>query len=286
MNPHETSPARTRETSTIRHELVARRARVVAVEELSPRMRRLVLGGDALAAGFPFHTMAVVDHVKVVFPNPSTGALVIPDLAGPAEERASLRSLVRDYTVRGFDALTGTLTLDFVLHDHGIAGRWAAAARIGDEIGLLGPRGSRIQPNGFDHYVLVGDETAYPAIARFLEELPAGPSVRVILDALDGDALISLPKRPDVSVNVSFRDGGESELEALVRDLDIDPLNTFVFAAGESTSLVGLRRYVRRELGIPRSAALIDGYWKRGDEGFDHHSPEATGDDDPELVSA
>lgn len=284
MNPQEPTPALTRETSTIRHELVARRARVTAIEELSPRMRRLVLGGDALAAGFPFHPMAVVDHVKVVFPNPATGALTLPDLAGPAEERAALRFLVRDYTVRGFDANTGELTLDFVLHDHGIAGRWAAAARVGDEIGLLGPRGSRIQPNGFDHYVLVGDETAYPAIARFLEDLPEGPSVRVILDAEDGDALISLPQRAGVSVNVSFRDGGESELEALVRDLDIDPQNTFVFAAGESGSLVGLRRYVRRELGVPRAATMIDGYWKRGDEGFDHHSPEATGADDPALA--
>lgn len=48
---------------------------------------------------------------------------------------------------------------------------------------------------------------------------------------------------------------------------------TFVFAAGVASRLVNLRRYLRRELGLPAEQIAFSGYWKRGVSNFDHHTP-------------
>lgn len=48
---------------------------------------------------------------------------------------------------------------------------------------------------------------------------------------------------------------------------------TFFFLAGEATSLIPLRRYLRRELGLPKEQVEVHGYWKRGVVALDHHAP-------------
>jgi len=40
-----------------------------------------------------------------------------------------------------------------------------------------------IVPDIFDSYLLIGDETALPAIARRLEELPAGRTVLAVIES-------------------------------------------------------------------------------------------------------
>jgi len=87
---------------------------------------------------------------------------------------------MRDFTPRHFDASTRTLTLGFALHDAGPASAWAASARVGDVLGFGGPRGSRLTPDNFDWYLLVGDETALPAIGRRTEELRTGVPVLTV----------------------------------------------------------------------------------------------------------
>jgi NADPH-dependent ferric siderophore reductase len=67
------------------------------------------------------------------------------------------------------------------VHDAGPATRWALRAKPGDSIEIGGPRGSVVVPTDFDWWLLIGDETALPAIGRRLEELPAGCSVTSIV---------------------------------------------------------------------------------------------------------
>lgn len=55
------------ESRTVRHPLVFRRLQVREVTELTPHMRRIVVGGAELEG---FHSGAPDDHVKVFFPNP------------------------------------------------------------------------------------------------------------------------------------------------------------------------------------------------------------------------
>ena len=48
---------------------------------------------------------------------------------------------------------------------------------------------------------------------------------------------------------------------------------TFVWAAGEASALVPLRRHLRRELNLPAEQVSVSGYWRAGVVAFDHHAP-------------
>src|SRR5690606_20520906 len=77
----------------------------------------------------------------------------------------------RVYTIRRIDAARGEIAIDFAVHDTpGPATRWALAAAPGDVVGILGPAADGPKPAAF--YVLAGDETGLPGIARILERLP------------------------------------------------------------------------------------------------------------------
>src|SRR4051812_9085350 len=95
---------------------------VTASEQLTPHMLRLRFNSEELAG---FESAAPDDHIKLFVPEPFANG----------EERCA-----RDYTPRSFDAATGTLTIDFALHDAGPATRWALAARPGDRIQVGGPK--------------------------------------------------------------------------------------------------------------------------------------------------
>ena len=56
------------------------------------------------------------------------------------------RPLNREYTPLHFDAQANELTLDFYLHDGGVASEWAEGAKPGDTLIIGGPRGSLIIP--------------------------------------------------------------------------------------------------------------------------------------------
>src|SRR4051795_4555941 len=170
------APARTR---------TPRVAEVVGTSRVTPHMIRVVLGGEGLA-GFP--AGAFTDHyVKLLFP-PGGAAYSVP--YDVEQVRAELPPeqwpVTRTYTVRAWDAGAGELTLDFVHHgDEGLAGPWAAAARPGDRIQLLGPGGGYAPNPTADWHLLAGDESALPAIGAALERLPAGARALVFAE-VDG----------------------------------------------------------------------------------------------------
>ena len=118
----------------------------------------------------------------VVYPEPFDMDAV--RAARPREEWPALRT----YTVRAFDPVAGELTIDFVHHgDAGLAGPWAAAARPGDPLLLLGPGGAYAPDPTADWHLLVGDESALPAIGAALERVPAGAPVHALVE-VDGPA--------------------------------------------------------------------------------------------------
>lgn len=271
-------------------ETIGRRVlRVARVEDVTPRYRRVVLAGDALDDGFPYVHFAPTDHVKVFFPNPDTGELVLPDGSRPGfgGPEGKPDPIYRDYTVRAWDPDARELTLDFVVHEHGIAGVWARDAKLGDEIGVFGPRGNIVFPSNYPRYIAAGDETALPAIARIVEEAPAGSRVTVVVE-VDGPAdEQELTGQAEIEILWVYRAmmppaaGHLSLLETAVRGLAIDPHErVFVFAAGETGALTPIRRYFRRELGLPKAQVDVDGYWKKGVANLDHHNNDLTDDED------
>lgn len=259
--------------------IIRRDVQVARVEDITPRYRRIVVTGDDLI-GFPFERFSPGDHVKAFFPDPATGRLLAyRDTGDGWELDGDGVPIHRDYTVRAWDPDSNSLTLDFVLHAHGVAGVWARRAQVGDRLVVNGPSANQLLPVNYAHYLAIGDETALPAIARIIEEAPAGSRVTAVIEVADAAEEQRLSGAADVVLQWIHRDSGlvadghVSVLETAVRALQLPPdlSSLFVFAAGETGAMKPIRRYLRHELGIPKKQVEVDGYWKRGVVDFDHH---------------
>ncbi|MFG1800987.1 siderophore-interacting protein [Micromonospora carbonacea] len=251
--------------------------RVLRTWRPTPHVIRLVLGGEELT-GLPVgeHT----DHyVKLVFPPDGVTYPEPVDLAAIRRLPADQWPRLRAYTVRAFDAAAGELTIDVVHHgDEGVAGPWAARLRPGDPVRFVGPGGAYAPSPDADWHLLVGDESALPAIAAALERLPAGAPARVFLEVADAAEEQPLPSKGDVELTWLHRGDrpvGEA-LVAAVRALDFPPGDVHAFVHGEATFVRELRRLLRVERGVPRERLSISGYWRRGmdDEGWRSTKPD------------
>jgi len=262
-----------------RNRFTARRGRVVSVEQVSPAMRRVRVTGPEFA---DFTSGGPADHVKVFFPDPETGELVAPTAAGPDEDgivRPEGATFARDFTplrvTRFADGVV--VDLDFYLHaSPGPASGWASSAQVGDELVIVGPRGSRGAPQGAARLVLVCDETALPSATRWAAEVPATTSVDLFAVTADGGAWVAeyvaaTSGRDDVRIHLPAPRDADALVTA-VEAVGVDAA-TFVFAAGEASTLIPLRRHLKRTLALPAEQTSVNGYWKRGTAAFDHHAP-------------
>lgn len=244
----------------VRHELRFRRTTVAQVEEIAPKMKRITLKGDELRG---FTSLGFDDHVKLFFPD-ADGQL---NLSPPGTEGAAGR-IMRDFTPRRFDVESGELVVDFFIHDDGPATSWAASAKPGSVLGVGGPRGSSvISVEGIDSHLLIGDETALPAIGRRLEELPASTNALVVAEVEKGFELqlSSAAKLDVIWVPRTSEDGvpGETLMSALW-GLNLITERCFAWAATETQAVRAIRRYLTEERGFDKQWVKAAGYWQRG----------------------
>lgn len=251
---------------SIRHPLVFRTLDVLRVERVSPHMQRVVFGGDDLRG---FATSAPDDHVKLFFPN-SAGEIVppVPGPNGPSWPAGREYSPMRDYTPRQFDAGACELSVDFVLHGDGPASEWARQAAPGQRIGAGGPRGSVIIADDFDAYVLVGDETALPAIGRWLQEMPPATRVEALLEIPEVADRQPLPTSAHVNVRWLERNGSAADssnlLERALQELSPPAGDVFYWIGAESRRARDMRLWLSQQRGIPKDWLKAKGYWKAG----------------------
>src|SRR3954464_4770755 len=230
-----------------------RLAEVVRTSRITPRMIRVVLGGEGLA-GFPVGQFT--DHyVKLLFPPPGASYAVPFDVE---QVRAELPPeqwpATRTYTVRFWDPTSGELTIDFVHHgDEGLAGPWAAAAAPGDRIQLFGPGGGYAPDPEADWHLLVGDESALPAIGAALPRLPAGVPALVFVEVAGPEEQQSdLVLQPGVQLRWVHRGvalPGEALVTA-VRGAALPAGVGHVFVHGEAGLVKELRLHLRAERGL------------------------------------
>lgn len=239
------SAPNTRRVERVRHEIKRRDLAVLRIQDLGPHLRSIVFGGPDSAG---FLSASFDDHVKVFFPS------------------AEGETVARDYTPRHYDAASGELTIEFVLHGHGPAASWAAQAQPGQRLVIGGPRGSLIIPMDYDWHLLVGDESALPAITRRLAELPAGTPVQAILLATDAADQRALPTAARLQLQwVSTPEA----LLAAARTLALPAGEGYAWCAGEAATMASLRRILVEDKGHDRHAIRAAAYWKQGASG--HH---------------
>jgi NADPH-dependent ferric siderophore reductase len=235
-------------THRVKHELRRRALTVHAVERLTPKMVRVILSGDELDG---FASASPDDHIKLFF----------------GEE-------MRDFTPRRFDPVANLLAVDFVLHEGGPAGDFAASAKPGDTLHIGGPRGSLVVSERVRNWLLVGDETALPAIARRLEEFDAGVRAQVVIAVGDAGEEQPLQSRASFSthwVHRRLEKGDDAEpILGVLRELVLAP-ETFVWAGAEAKVAKAVRQHLLVERSHPREWLKAAGYWIQGAVG--QHQP-------------
>lgn len=280
--------------------------------QLSPSMVRLVFSGPEVAT---VRTLAPDQRVKLLIPADSRH---LPTLPGNGDWRKAIRDLpdssrptLRTYTIRNLRNAQGEVDIDFVLHgETGPASRWATHAQLGDRLHMAAPNALYAQdcggyewqpPAAMQQVLLIGDETALPAIAGILEELaglPVPPQVQAYIEVPHSADQLELACPAEAQVVWLPRDTlglrhGEGMVQAAkglaslptapairsdalpLQDVDIDtqvlwelaqPAGHAFYAwvAGESGAVMNIRRYWVGELGLDRRALTFMGYWREG----------------------
>lgn len=258
----------------VRHALRIRSLDVHEVRQITPHMLRVTLAGEELEG---FTTLGFDDHVKVFFAQPGQEHPDLPVVGaqGIFMPEGLRKPIARDYTVRRHDREKGTLDIDFVLHDDGPATRWAAGVKPGDRAFIAGPRGSFVIPTTYDWHLLIGDETALPAISRRLEELPAGARAMAVIEVrgpLDEQPISS---RADVEIIWLHRDRqavDDSRFKAALARACWPQGTFYTWIACESTVAKSLRLWLIEERAANPRWVRASGYWRTGTAGFhDEH---------------
>ena len=241
-NPNSLAP----KIERVRHELKRRSLTVSNIEKITPGMLRIELAGEDLA---DFVSLAPDDHIKIF-------------VAGAGEEMER-----RDYTPRRYDNDARTLLLDFAIHEAGPVTQWALDARPGDRLEIGGPRGSAVISSDIKNWLLIGDETALPAIGRRIEETGSDAHITAIV-AVAGDVEHQV-FQTDAQLETHWAHRPLSDatdasaLMAVLRTVELAP-GTFVWIAAEASVTRALRAYLVEERGYPLSWIKASGYWVKG----------------------
>jgi len=255
------------------------RAVVTDVAERGAHMVRVTFGGDGLAA---FRWPGPASHLKVFLPEPGRSEVDLP----PADENGFMviepgrpRPLTRTFTPLRWDQDAGRLDVEFLLHGHGPAAQWAAAARVGDQLAVSQPRRTyEVLPDS-GWLLLAGDESALPAITTLLRGLDPSLPIELLVEVADSGFEVSLPEHPGVKLRWLPRGSARpgAVLTEAVAGWTPPPGPGQVWAACEARAVRDIRAHLLGPLAMPRERVLTRGYWFAGHANHPDHD---YGDDD------
>lgn len=241
---------------------------VNSVAQLTPRMTRVTLGGEELA-DFP-RPSRPTQHLRLLFPPEGHEKPVLPAQteSGIVFPEDAPIPTGRSVTLRHFDPHALELDVDIVLHGDTPLTSWARSVEEGDYAGIAGPGGGYEPPADADVHLLAGDETALPAIATILEELPENARARVFVEVSDRREEQPLASAAEVETTWLHRgaaDPGSSILlPVAVRRFQWPAGKVRAWVGGEVGVVRQLRRYLRNERGLDRKSCYAAGYWLSG----------------------
>ena len=227
-------------------------------------MRRVILSCEDTA-----HFESGGLHVSVLIP-PSGREPVWPGV-GPDNRviwPSGADELIRRiYTIRFIDHQRRELAIDVVLHDSSPGSTWARNAMPGDRVGLLGPGGGDVV--AADWYLLCGDETALPAIARIAAKLPTAARAKIVIEIADRAEQQALSSHAALDVTWLHRGdapAGTTDLlpQAVMGAARPEGDNPFVFVGCEQSAARAIRKHLRSAWKLPKDRHLVAAYWRRG----------------------
>lgn len=254
-------------------------ATVTGTEAITPHLLRIAFDGGngdggALAR---FSWPGPASHLKLFLPEPGQHQVDLPpvdDEGFMVNEPGRPRPATRTFTPRRFDPATGRLELEFVLHGHGLAARWAATASPGDQVAVSQPRRTyEVLPDS-RWLLLAGDESAGPAIATLLEAVAPGLSVQVLIELEAADHQVPLPAHPGRQLRELSREPQDPPGTPLAMAITAwtPPAGPGqVWTACEAAAVRTIRRHLLGPLALPAGRVLTRGYWRRGEENHPDH---------------
>jgi NADPH-dependent ferric siderophore reductase len=225
----------------VRFEPQRRDVTVLRAEYITPNFRSITFTGESLA---DFQSVGFDDHVK----------LILTSAEG---------EVARDFTPRHFDRVKKELTIEFALHGHGFASKWAENVQPGQRAIVGGPRGSMIVPTDYDWHLFIGDATGLPAIARRLEELPSNAVAMALLLTLDPADRRKLKSK--AIFNVKWTDSHRELLDA-VQAYRLPSGDGYIWCGAEATVAATVRQILVEEKGHRKESIRSSAYWKRRDD--------------------
>ena len=220
-------------------------------------MRRITFKGAELEG---FEPTLSASYLKLIFPEPDQiePARPLPD--GPRP------TAMRTYTPLAVRPAMLEVDVDFVLHGEGPASTWAAQARVGQVLFLMGPGPGYAVDTAAAQHLLVADDSALPAIETILATLPASTTVHVLLEVIS--AAEERPLRSAATLTAQWLPRGTDHrtagqpLEAALRAMPQIQPESKIYIACEAAAMRRIRKMLINELGVSRSNIVGRGYWK------------------------
>lgn len=238
---------------TVPLETRLRPAALVSREWLTGAYVRLRVEGEALCG---FSAPGADDHVRL---------FLVPDgTQAPASPEGWRELPSREYTPVHADPEAGWVEFDLVVHGAGPGSQWAARAPLGARLAVAGPRRSTAVTTEPDAWFLAGDETAVPAISRFLRARRPGTPARVIVEVGPENDLVPIPADAGTELTVLVR--GKDALADVLAGLDVQDRprgRVLGFVAAEAALVDVARALLLDRWCLDPAATIVKGYWRR-----------------------
>ncbi|MEU4097472.1 siderophore-interacting protein [Streptomyces sp. NPDC026673] len=251
-------------------------------EQPSAHFMTVTLGGEDVQhlqrsgfdqAGRLFFADPDDDAKKVFLPSSERWILQLTLQGGKQRPR------VRTYSIRRFRPEASEFDIEISLHaadSTGAAGpgtRWARAAEPGTRVAFLDEGHSYAPAPGAAWQLLVGDESALPAILAILEQSTA---------TLPAEVFLEVPSPEDIRSHVTAPPGSivhwlpRTDTDAKPGALALDAVKQarlpdgpfYAWTAGESSMATGIRRHLVSERYLPKSDISFRGYFSHGRAGL------------------
>ncbi|MFF8104349.1 siderophore-interacting protein [Streptomyces sp. NPDC016640] len=243
-------------------------------EFLTPGFVSVTLGGSAV------RNLAVSGNdqaVRLFFPREGQTALRMPTVSNEAWMAQlmlmpkSVRPWVRNLTIRRARPADDEIDIEFALHGDSPMSSWARRAEPGDPAGIFDIGTTYRLPEHAEAQLLVGDETALPALLSILDGRPPSLTTEVYLEVATAADIRSVEAPAGVRVHWFSRDGHDDEdlrpgalvLDA-VRRAPLPPGRFYTWVAGESRLATTVRRHLVNDRGVPKRDISFFGYWRLG----------------------